>query len=431
MPSDKSALNAATLDPTQLKVFRVAEITRLIKSVLEDEIGETWIEGELSNFRKPSSGHAYFTLKDESAQIAAVMFRGNQRDMRFQPADGMMVRVFGQVSVYEKNGQYQVIVRQMILSGQGALQAAFEALKKKLTAEGLFDASRKKPLPLLPRHIGIVTSPTGAAIRDILNIFSRRFHNLHIVLAPVRVQGAGAGEEIAAAIDALNARGGLDVLIVGRGGGSLEDLWCFNEEIVARAIARSALPVISAVGHEIDFTISDFVADLRAPTPSAAAELAVREKAEFEAQLQESARRLTRSLQQQFIGLKHRLLAVSRSHVFREPAYVVQRYRDRIDRLGLHMRHGLDTLFREHQQRTDDLSLRLVRQMREWQRLRAMDIKRLSLLLKGINPLAVLDRGYSITSRRHGEVLKDAGQVTAGEHVITRLAKGSFESEII
>ncbi|MBU4199778.1 MAG: exodeoxyribonuclease VII large subunit [Verrucomicrobia bacterium] len=415
----------------QPKIYRVAEITRLIKTVLEDEVGEIWIEGELSNFRKPSSGHCYFTLKDAAAQIAAVMFRGNQRNLQFQPADGMMVRVFGQVSVYEKSGQYQVIVRQIILSGQGALQAAFEALKKKLADEGLFDPSRKKPLPLLPRHIGIVTSPTGAAIRDILNILTRRFPNLHIVLAPVRVQGAGAGADIAAAIDALNAWGGLEVLIVGRGGGSLEDLWCFNEEIVARAIARSALPIISAVGHEIDFTISDFVADLRAPTPSAAAELVVREKAEFEAQLRESARRLARSLQQQFLGLQHRLLAVSRSHVFREPAYVAQRYRDRIDRLGLQMRHGLENIFRERQQITDDLSLRLVRQMREWQRLRAMDIKRLALLLNGINPLAVLDRGYSITCRQDGGILKDAGQVTPGAKVVTRLSKGTFESEVV
>lgn len=415
----------------QPKIYRVSEITRLIKTVLEDEIGEVWIEGELSNFRKPASGHFYFTLKDDSAQIAAVMFRGQQRTLRFQPADGMKLRVFGQVSVYEKSGQYQIIVRQMEAAGQGDLQAAFEALKKKLQAEGLFDPSRKKPLPLLPRHIGIVTSPTGAALRDILNILTRRFFNLHIVLAPVPVQGEGAAEDMAAAIDELNRLGGLDVLIIGRGGGSLEDLWCFNEEPVARAIARSALPVISAVGHEIDFTISDFVADLRAPTPSAAAELVIREKAEFESQLRETARRLAHGLRQQFLGLRHRLLAVSQSHVFREPATVARRSRDRLDHQRLRMRHALVTLLRERQQRADDVSLRIVRQMRDWHRLRGMDVKRLALQLNGINPLAVLDRGYSITSGRDGRVLKDAGRVKSGERVVTRLAKGTFESKVV
>ncbi|MBI2437967.1 MAG: exodeoxyribonuclease VII large subunit, partial [Lentisphaerae bacterium] len=222
------------------KVYRVAELTRLIKSILEDEVGAVWVEGELSNFRAPSSGHWYFTLKDESAQLALVMFRGDQRSVRFQPKDGMLLRAQGLISVYEKSGQYQMIVRALEAAGQGALQAAFEALKRKLEAEGLFDPARKNPLPRLPRHIGIVTSPTGAAIRDILNILSRRFYNLHVVVAGVRVQGPGAAEEIAAAIDDFNLRGDVDVLIVGRGGGSLEDLWCFNEEVVARAIARSA-----------------------------------------------------------------------------------------------------------------------------------------------------------------------------------------------
>ncbi len=415
----------------QQKIYRVAEITRLIKTILEDEVGDIWIEGELSNFRKPVSGHCYFTLKDKSAQIAAVMFRGSQRDLRFQPADGMMVRVCGQVSVYEKSGRYQIIVRQMELSGQGALQAAFETLKQKLAAEGLFDPARKKTLPLLPRYIGIITSPTGAALRDILNILARRFYNLHVILAPVRVQGAGAAMDITTALDDLNARGDLDVLIVGRGGGSLEDLWCFNEESVARAIARSTIPVISAVGHEIDFTISDFVADLRAPTPSAAAELVVREKAEFAGQLEATARRLTRSLQQQFLGRKHRLLAVSRSHVFREPACLAQRYRDRIDRLDRQMRRDLVTLLRERQQRTDDLNLRLVRQMRAWQNLRALDLKRLTLLLNNINPLAVLDRGYSITYGPDGRILRAPDDAHEGNLLLTRLARGTVKSMVV
>lgn len=414
-----------------VKVFRVAEITRLIKDLLEDGIGEAWIEGELSNLRQPGSGHLYFTLKDSAAQIAAVMFRGDQRALRFQPSDGLLVRAFGRISVYEKSGQYQIIVRQMHTSGQGALQAAFEALKNKLAAEGLFDASRKRALPLLPRHIGIVTSPSGAAIRDILKILARRFYNLHIVLAPARVQGATAADEIAAALDLLNAQGGLDVLIVARGGGSLEDLWCFNEESVARAVARSAIPVISAVGHEIDYTICDFIADLRAPTPSAAAELVVREKTEWLGQLETNARRLQHSLQQHYRTEQQRLLAISRSHVFREPAHLAQRYRDRIERQELRMRHGLDSLLRERQQTTDDLSQRIERYLREWQRLRRLDIKRLKLLLNGFNPQAVLQRGFSVTSRPNGVILKDISELKQGERVITRLARGTFESKVI
>jgi exodeoxyribonuclease VII large subunit len=256
----------------RLKVYQVSELTRALKALIESSIGSVWIEGEISNLRRPPSGHLYFTVKDATAQISAVLFKGNQRGLTFIPRDGLLVRVQGDVTVYEHGGNYQVIVRQMRESGAGALQARFEALKARLQAEGLFDPSRKKPLPLLPRRVGIVTSPTGAVIRDILNVLGRRFPNLHLMLVPVRVQGAGAAEEVAAAIDLLNERGEVDVMIVGRGGGSMEDLWCFNEEVVARAIARSRIPVISAVGHETDFTISDFVADVRAPTPSAAAE---------------------------------------------------------------------------------------------------------------------------------------------------------------
>lgn len=413
------------------KIYRVAELTRLIKAVLEDEVGEVWVEGELSNFRQPASGHWYFTLKDEHAQLACVMFRGNQRGLRFQPKDGMLLRAHGLVSVYEKSGQYQMIVRTLELAGQGTLQAAFEALKRKLEAEGLFDPGRKKSLPLLPRHIGVVTSPTGAAIRDILNILTRRFYNLHVVLAPVRVQGPGAAGEIAAAIDDFNRRGDMDVLIVGRGGGSLEDLWCFNEEIVARAVARSAIPVISAVGHEIDFTICDFVADLRAPTPSAAAELVVREKAEFEAQLLETSRRLERALRRQVAELKHRFIAASGSYVFREPGNLARRVLERIERLSLQMRHGVQSLLRERQQQLDELNMRLTRQMKEWRHTRSMELAQLEAQLKGINPLAVLDRGYSITFRPDGRVIKASDQVRPGDRVATRVARGTFESEVL
>ncbi|MDP2990799.1 MAG: exodeoxyribonuclease VII large subunit [Kiritimatiellota bacterium] len=421
-------INASAKPP---KIYRIAELTRLIKTVLEDEVGEIWVEGELSNFRQPASGHWYFTLKDENAQLALVMFRGNQRGVRFQPKDGMLLRANGLISVYEKSGQYQMIVRALEAAGQGALQAAFEALKRKLEAEGLFDPARKKPLPLLPRHIGIVTSPTGAAIRDILNILTRRFYNLHVVVAPVRVQGPGAAEEITAALNDFNRRGDMDVLIVGRGGGSLEDLWCFNEEVVARAIARSAIPVISAVGHEIDFTISDFVADLRAPTPSAAAELVIGRKADFEGQLQECSRRLGRGLRQQMVDLKHRFQAASRSYVFREPLHLVRRILERIERLRAHIQRQAENSLRQEQQRVDELNGRLTRPMQAWSHIQAMALARLETQLKGINPLAVLERGYSITFRPDGRVIKAANQAQPGDRITTRVAKGTFESEVL
>jgi exodeoxyribonuclease VII large subunit len=311
------------------------------------------------------------------------------------------------------------------------LQAAFEALKRKLEAEGLFDSARKKPLPLLPRHIGIVTSPTGAAIRDILNILTRRFYNLHVVVAGVRVQGPGAAGEIAAALDDFNRRGDMDVLIVGRGGGSLEDLWCFNEEVVARAIARSAIPVISAVGHEIDFTISDFAADLRAPTPSAAAELVIGRKVDFEGRLQEYSRRLGRGLRQQMADLKHRFLAAGGSYVFREPRHLVRRILERIERLRANVQRQAENSLRQEQQRVDELSGRLIRIMQAWSHIQAMALARLETNLKGINPLAVLERGYSITFRPDGRVIKAASQARPGDRITTRVAKGAFESEVL
>lgn len=412
------------------KVYRVAELTRLIKSILEDEVGEIRVEGELSNFRQPASGHWYFTLKDEHAQLALVMFRGDQRAVRFQPKDGMLLRAQGLISVYEKSGQYQMIVRALEAAGAGALQAAFEALKRKLEAEGLFDPARKKPLPLLPRHIGVVTSPTGAAIRDILNVMERRFYNLHVVIASVRVQGPGAAEEIAAAIDDFNRRGDMDVLIVGRGGGSLEDLWCFNEEVVARAIARSAIPVISAVGHEIDFTISDFVADLRASTPSAAAELVIGRKTDFEQHLAEYDRSLRRALSQQLADLRHRLRTVRLSYVFREPLHLVRRVREQIERRQLELRHALQNGLRAQQQRLDELAAALSRPMQAWSQARGLDLARLKAQLRGINPLAVLERGYSITFAPDGRVIKAAKAVQPGDRITTRVARGTFQSEV-
>src|SRR3989475_2988824 len=259
-------------------ILSVSQLTDQLRGIVEEKFPAVWVEGEISNFRLYGSGHAYFTLKDEGAQLRAVLFRNRARRLRFEPGDGQHVLAFGSLEIYAQRGEYQFVVELLEPRGLGALQLAFEQLKARLGAEGLFAESRKRALPRFPRRIGIVTSPSGAAVRDILRIIGRRFAGLSIVLAPARVQGDGAAREIAAGIADLNALGDVDVIIVGRGGGSLEDLWAFNEEAVARAIAASKVPVVSAVGHEVDFTIADFVADLRAPTPSAAAELVVREK---------------------------------------------------------------------------------------------------------------------------------------------------------
>ena len=413
------------------KVLGVTEITRLIKTILEGEIGEVWVEGEMSNLRQPSSGHCYFTLKDETAQIRAVLFRGNRVGMKFRLKDGLLVRVFGEVSVYERSGDYQVIVRQIEEGGKGALQAKFEALKEKLLKEGLFDESRKKAIPLLPRHIGVVTSPTGAAIKDILKVISRRFSNLHVVIAPVKVQGDGAAEEIAAAIDLMNELGGFDVLIVGRGGGSLEDLWAFNEEIVARAIARSGIPVISAVGHEIDFTISDFVADLRAPTPSAAAEMVVGRKDAFERQFDETRRRIVRAMRESLLRARHSLQSAAGSYVFREPRNLVRQYLQTLDNLGMRMRHELQGGLGTGRQRLDDIGSRMRHRMlvsgQSWR----MQIGKFEAQLKALNPLAVLGRGYSVTSDENGRIVRRVADLRTGQKLSTRVEEGTFESEVI
>jgi len=413
------------------KVYGVTELTRRIKATLESAFGEVWLEGELSNVRRPASGHYYLTLKDESSQISAVLFRGDQRHLTFQPGDGQLVRVFGEISVYERSGNYQIIVRRMEEGGKGALQAKFEELKERLREEGLFDESRKQAIPLLPQHVGVVTSRTGAAIRDILNVLARRFPDVHLVLAPAKVQGEGASQEIASAIDLLNRWEGLDVLIVGRGGGGIEDLWCFNEEVVARAIARSRLPVISAVGHEIDFTISDFVADLRAPTPSAAAELVVGRKDAFAEQLAGMSDRLVRLLRESVLRARNRLLAAGRSYVFREPGNLVAQYRQRLAGLGVRATHAVHGRAQDGHQRLDDFGLRLTHAMRMRRERTVQDVRRLTQQLVALNPFAVLGRGYSVTTDREGRIVRSASGVRVGQHVVTRVSKGVFESQVV
>lgn len=413
------------------RIYGVSELTRLIKAALEQTFGSVWVEGELSNVRRPASGHYYFTIKDETSQIACVLFRGQQARLRFVPEDGNTVRAFGEITVYERGGNYQLLVRQMEEGGQGNLQARFEALKENLQKEGLFDPDRKKTIPLLPRQVGVVTSRTGAAIRDILNVLTRRFPNVCLLLAPVKVQGEGAAREIAAAIDRFNRSTDVDVMIVGRGGGSVEDLWCFNEEVVARAIARSKIPVISAVGHEIDFTISDFVADLRAPTPSAAAEMVVARKDAFEERLADRCRALQRALGERALRARARFIQAASSYVFREPRNLARQHRQRIEGLRVRLEHQVRGGLRDGSQFLDDSAVRMSHAVRLRVESRQHDIRRLQAQLRSLNPLAVLDRGYSVTRGKDGDVIRSASMLQAGDSLVTQLAEGTVQSTVV
>jgi exodeoxyribonuclease VII large subunit len=333
------------LDSTS-EIWTISQLTRRVKGLLEEQIGAVWISGEISNWKLAASGHAYFTLKDAGSQIDAVMFKGSINKLKFQPQTGLEVIAHGRVTVYEARGNYQIVLDDMQPKGMGALQLAFERLKKKLELEGVFDAAHKKPLPMLPRRIGIVTSPTGAAIRDMLNVLGRRFANVHVLLYPAKVQGDGAAAEIVQGIRALD-RWGVDVMIVGRGGGSLEDLWAFNEEPVVRAVFEAQTPVISAVGHEIDFTLCDFAADLRAPTPSAAAELVIQEQEALAQRIHLLRKRLAKALTQRVERARHRLGLAQGSYYFKRPGELVRQRRMEFDelfmRLGDHMQDRVAT----------------------------------------------------------------------------------------
>jgi exodeoxyribonuclease VII large subunit len=440
--------------PTQ--VLTVSDLTRRVKTLLEDQFPDIWVEGEVSNLRVPSSGHMYFTLKDANAQLAAVLFRGVAAKVNFKLKDGLQVIAFGDISVYEKSGQYQIVVRELLPKGLGALQLAFEELKQRLAREGLFDQARKKPLPALPQRIGLVTSPTGAAIRDFLNIIGRRFPNVHIVINPVRVQGEGAAGEIAAAIDQFNLLHDtlpLDVIILTRGGGSLEDLWAFNEEIVARALARSRIPTISAVGHEIDFTISDFVADVRAPTPSAAAELVVKAKQEFLSLLTQNQKRLDKDLRLRVAEARRQFSELASSYVFRRPAEVIRQYQQQVDDLRHRLeqaagvaldneRARLETatekfrllspqaLVQRWKQRIESERQRVVAAFAQfWQKTKhRLEQGRAKLEL--LSPKSTLKRGYSITKLTNGTIIRTVKIVKAGDAVRTMVLDGEFQSVV-
>ncbi|MBI2364437.1 MAG: exodeoxyribonuclease VII large subunit [Deltaproteobacteria bacterium] len=379
----------------------ISELNEIIKGTLESQLDAVWVVGEISNLRVPPSGHCYFTLKDEKSQIAAVMFRRQGAALRFTPENGMAVLCFGRVSLYSVRGDLQLYVESMEPRGQGALYLAFEQLKQKLALEGLFEPERKRPLPFLPAAIGIVTSDKGAALYDMLRIIGDRFPDRRIVIRPVKVQGEGAAQEIAAAIAELDRSGAVEVMIVGRGGGSMEDLWAFNEEIVARAIFASAVPVISAVGHEIDFTIADFVADQRAPTPTAAAEMVVPRKADLQAEMEGFEQTLLRAMRNKLEIAKDYWLGL------------VKRLSDPGRKL------------RENQQRLDELSVDLSRRFQE--RLRQLRDRLAHGIgrLDALSPLAVLDRGYSIAHKLPEErIVKDAGALSLGDRLRVTFAKG-------
>jgi exodeoxyribonuclease VII large subunit len=439
---------------TDRTVLTVSELTARIKSALEEGFPAVWVEGEISNLRVPASGHAYFTLKDETAQLRAVLFRGRGRRVRFELEDGLHVLAFGGLECYAARGEYQLVVELMEPQGLGALQLGFEQLKRTLEAEGLFDPGRKRPLPAFPRTIGIVTSPTGAAIRDMLNIIGRRFADLRILVVPVRVQGEEAPAEIVEAFRMLAEVPDLDVVIVGRGGGSIEDLWAFNDERVARAIAGCRVPVISAVGHETDFTIADFVADLRAPTPSGAAELVVQEKLAVIRSLRDLHDRLRLAGRHALARRRERVELLARRRVLTDPARALRDLHRRLDELGLRLRAGVRAQHR-HAAHRAALRANSLRSLHPLARIShgagvlaqlrgrlvaaaghggkvarhrfATSVGR----LESLSPLAVLGRGYSLTRLPSGAVVRSASQVRPGDPVEILLHEGVLGARVL
>jgi len=443
--------------PSEPKVHTVTELTRRIRELIERGIGEVWVEGEISNHRRQVSGHQYFTLKDDYCQLQCVLFSGTAAAFHgVKLADGQRVQALGILSVYEARGQYQMIVRLIQGRGAGALQARFEALKQKLAAEGLFDAARKRPLPRFPRRVGLVTSPTGAAIRDFLKVLHRRHPGIEVLIYPVRVQGRGASSEIAGAIRDFGEsdRIGLpevDVIVVTRGGGSIEDLWEFNEEVVARAIAASPIPVLSAIGHEIDFTIADFAADLRAPTPSAAAEILAADRTEVLARLRQDFSRLTRACANRLELLTARLNTSRRSALFREPVRRVMELLQTLDRRADTLKQNAVLRLERERNLFDRLASRLLGQLpvraigdsrlrcqllaqriteavkRELTARRAR-LERAAGVLHALNPQATLTRGYTITMDAEGHPLTSVKGIDAGMLLRTRFHDGEAQS---
>jgi exodeoxyribonuclease VII large subunit len=449
--------DAAPAKPAEPVVLGVSALTKKIRALLEDGVGEVWVEGEISNLRRQSSGHLYFTLKDAASQIACVMFAGQTAQLRgMNFTDGAQIQVFGELTVYEPRGNYQLIVSRVQERGVGALQAKFEELKRRLAAEGLFDSARKRPLPKFPRRIAVVTSPTGAAIRDFLQVLHRRQRGIEVLVFPVRVQGRGAAAEIAEAVQILRNATALgieppDVIVVTRGGGSLEDLWEFNEEILARAIAASPIPVVSAVGHEIDFTISDFAADFRAPTPSAAAEILSSDSAELLEQLAHLSARLRRHVHARLDFLKIQLESFDRTALFLEPPRRLREHRQTLDRLADDLIAGAESSLQSHRFTLERYSRILaahnpagkiethLRQLRAEQDLmhraaqtRLRDHRQIlahhAAVLEALNPNAALARGYTITRDATGRILRSAEEASRSHILETKFHDGTIRS---
>jgi exodeoxyribonuclease VII large subunit len=438
---------------TERAVLTVSQLSQQLAGVMEERFPAVWIEGEISNFKVYGSGHAYFTLKDEGAQLRCVLFRNRARRIRFEPKDGLHVMGFGAIEVYAQRGEYQLVVELLEPKGVGALQLAFAQLKERLQAEGLFNPARKRPLPRFPRKIGIVTSPSGAALRDMLRVIGRRFGEIHIVVAPARVQGEGAAGEVAQGIRELNALGGVDVIIVGRGGGSLEDLWAFNDEMLARTIAASKIPVISAVGHEVDFTIADFVADVRAATPSNAAEMVVKEKRAVVESLVDLTGRLRRGMGRALAAHRDRLERTRGRRVLTDPGRPLRDLDRRLDDARARLRQAALAALSRAERRVAlagrglralnpvaqtlnsrrvliDLRGRLERGVH-----RRLDRARHGLggaagRLDSLSPLAVLSRGYSLTRTPDGRIVRSWREMSAGDAIHVLLHEGSLDCRV-
>lgn len=439
--------------PPERRVWKVRELVAAVRSHIEREYGDAWVEGEISNFRAPDSGHLYFTLKDGNAQMRVVMFRSSARLLKFRPADGLQVVVRGRVTVYEDRGELQISAEYIEPKGAGSLQLAFEQLKTKLEAEGLFAAERKKPIPALPSRIGVVTSAQAAALRDILNVLARRHHSVNILIYPAQVQGDAASHEVAAGVRYFNLHESVDVIVIARGGGSAEDLAAFNDEGLARMVAASEIPVISAVGHETDFTIVDFVADLRAPTPSAAAELVIRSRQEIEDHAAALQERLSRAMRYRLLIGRQLLTELAQHGAFGRMMELIRQRQQRLDDLTHRMELAERNLLQRMHRRWETISaavrhydLRLVLSgmrkqiesftgaltavMRNVLLQHRVRSERLQTALESLSPVAILERGYALVFDSQGNLLKDAGRVKVGEEISARLAHGQIHAAV-
>lgn len=414
------------------KILTVTELTKKIRQLLEREIDSVWMKGEISNFRFPGSGHLYFSIKDEGAVISAVMFRGAAASLSFRPEDGQAVEVYGRVSVYEQRGQYQLIVESMQPQGKGTLQERFELLKRKLQAEGLFDVERKRALPIFPERIGIVTSLQGAVLQDFCRILARRAPGIVIQVYGCRVQGDEAAGEVGAGIAEFNRRAEVDLIVIARGGGSLEDLWAFNEEKVVRALAASQIPTISAIGHETDFTLADFVADLRAPTPSAAAELVSRDWSEWREEVAQREIQLRRTTQRTLQTARERWQRLAESYVFREPIRMVEQWQQRLDDLTLNLSRGLASGCRQQRHQLEQLTLRWQQASPRQRWVQCQErLQQWEARLKTLGPEATLARGYALVTDSRGELVRDADQLKTKDKAEVRLARGKLNVIVV